>query len=333
MNNSILVSVIVPAYNSEKTIQRCMESILSQTYKNIELVIIDDCSKDDTENVIKKQSDARIRYFKNVYNSGVSESRNMGIKKSRGDYVMFVDADDTLRPNAVEKMLSIIREKNIEIVKCCITKIYKNTEVTEQNYELSDRALSFNRKEDRRLLLSIFFEDNATLQCTVPSLMISKEFLDNKGVLFEPQLIMMEDVVFYAELFSRGGRIYFFNEPLYNYYQNAESATHSASNCKNIIEGITITNARLHEILGKNPNIDLKHICILAHYISENYYHYKKLYIPDKVKYIALNARNAKTTIKQRIIIYSILNNRSNLIRIKAKIRHIKQRIGKKEVL
>ncbi|KZD14628.1 glycosyltransferase family 2 protein [Oenococcus oeni] len=99
-----LVTVVVPAYNVEKFIQKTIKSILNQNYSNIELIVINDHSTDGTLGAIKKAalSDKRIRLISNAFNQGLSNSRNIGIKSAHGKYIEFVDGDDRLK-----KMLSI----------------------------------------------------------------------------------------------------------------------------------------------------------------------------------------------------------------------------------
>ena len=102
----LLVSIIIPTYNRETKISRAINSVVNQTYKNWELIIIDDGSKDDTKNVIKPYlKDKRIKYFYQK-NSGVASARNLGIKKSTGEYLAFLDSDDECLNNRIEKQLS-----------------------------------------------------------------------------------------------------------------------------------------------------------------------------------------------------------------------------------
>lgn len=108
MNKKILVSIIVPAYNAEKYIEDCLKSIIEQTYSDIEVVVVDDGSTDSTcDKVLKiSEDDDRIKYFSKK-NSGVSSARNLGIDKSKGDYLFFVDADDSLEKDCIEYYISL----------------------------------------------------------------------------------------------------------------------------------------------------------------------------------------------------------------------------------
>ncbi len=115
MNNlkDVLVSIITPVYNSEKYIGETIESVLSQTYKNWELIIADDCSKDNTAGVISKFTDPRIKYFKLKNNSGAAVARNQALERAKGKYIAFLDADDMWKPEKLEKQLNFMINNNI----------------------------------------------------------------------------------------------------------------------------------------------------------------------------------------------------------------------------
>jgi glycosyltransferase involved in cell wall biosynthesis len=100
-----LVSVIMPAYNGEKFIGKAIESVLSQTYSNLELIIIDDCSIDKTRSVIQSFTDPRIRFFENKDNSGIAYTTNEAIKASVGEYIALLDDDDIAMPDRLEKQV------------------------------------------------------------------------------------------------------------------------------------------------------------------------------------------------------------------------------------
>lgn len=108
----MLVSVIMPAFNSQKFIHSSIESVLSQTYQNLELIVIDDYSSDFTESIVKSFAlkDSRVKYYKNSMNFGVSESRNVGIYNAVGEFISFIDSDDLWFPNKLEKQLLMYSE-------------------------------------------------------------------------------------------------------------------------------------------------------------------------------------------------------------------------------
>lgn len=107
-----LVSVIMPSYNTGKFIEKSVESVLSQTYENWELIIVDDCSTDNTDDVLKPYlSDARIKYFKNDRNCGAAVSRNYALQKAKGKWIAFLDSDDLWTPNKLREQIGFM-ERN-----------------------------------------------------------------------------------------------------------------------------------------------------------------------------------------------------------------------------
>lgn len=112
-----LCSVVMPAYNSEKYIAEAIESVIKQTYTNWELLIINDCSTDNTEEIIKSylQKDTRIKLIKQKENQGVANARNTGIEKAKGRYIAFLDADDYWNKEKLQKQIQILQTSNADI--------------------------------------------------------------------------------------------------------------------------------------------------------------------------------------------------------------------------
>ena len=108
-----LVSVIMPSYNTGKFIKETVESVLAQTYTNWELLIVDDCSTDNTDEVMKEYlSDSRVKYFKNEKNSGAAVSRNKALREASGKWIAFLDSDDLWLPNKLQKQISFMEEND-----------------------------------------------------------------------------------------------------------------------------------------------------------------------------------------------------------------------------
>ena len=114
MNQRPLVSVIIPTYNRESLLKDAILSVLMQTYQNLELIIIDDCSKDNTSGVVVKFNDVRVKYVKHDKNKGFSATRNTGIKNASGDCVLILDDDDLMAPYALEKLVKKMNQSTIE---------------------------------------------------------------------------------------------------------------------------------------------------------------------------------------------------------------------------
>lgn len=117
------ISIIIPIYNAEKYLKRCIDSVVNQTKKELEIILINDGSNDNSENVIKKYKDERIKYFKNK-NQGIGKTRNFGIEKATGKYMMFLDSDDFLDLDACKKMYDKAIKDKLDIVVCNYYKIF-----------------------------------------------------------------------------------------------------------------------------------------------------------------------------------------------------------------
>ena len=119
MQNEILISVVMPNYNGYRFVEQAIDSVLSQTYKNFELLVVDDYSKDDSLSLIqqKAQSDNRIRVIALEHNAGVANARNVGIKEAKGEYIALLDNDDLWTEDKLERQL-LIAQKGADIVYC-----------------------------------------------------------------------------------------------------------------------------------------------------------------------------------------------------------------------
>lgn len=202
--NKDLISIIVPAYNVEKYIDKCIESLINQTYENIEIIIINDGSSDDTEKKVKKYKDKRIKYYKNE-NQGIGKTRNFGIEVSTGEYLMFVDSDDFLDLDACFLLHDKIIKEKLDIVVCDFYKIYDNLDKEEvllgnfYNSSLEDNPKLINiinLSPWNKIYRSSIIKNNKI------------KFVENKKY---------EDVPFVTEILKRAKKIGKINKPL-NYY-------------------------------------------------------------------------------------------------------------------
>lgn len=108
-----LVSIIMPSWNTAQFIAESIQSVINQTYKNWELLIVDDCSTDDTDNIVEPfLTDARIKYFKNEKNSGAALTRNRAMREAKGEWIAFLDSDDLWMPEKLEKQIRFMNEHN-----------------------------------------------------------------------------------------------------------------------------------------------------------------------------------------------------------------------------
>ena len=110
------VSIVIPVYNVEKYICRCIDSVLAQSYKNFEVVVVDDQSPDRSIELVESYQSEKIRIIRHVQNRGLPASRNTGVKHCHGDYLLFLDSDDFLKPHALEKCIAIAQDHQSDIV-------------------------------------------------------------------------------------------------------------------------------------------------------------------------------------------------------------------------
>lgn len=128
----IKVSIIVPVYNEEKRINRCIDSLLAQDYDNIEIIVVNDGSTDNTINVLKQYDDKITVISKK--NGGQGSARNLGIKTSNGNYLMFVDGDDYISKTMVRKLVNVVEEEKADIAVCDLYKVLNNENVYFKNF-------------------------------------------------------------------------------------------------------------------------------------------------------------------------------------------------------
>lgn len=151
MNQDFKISIIIPAYNVQNYISRCLESLINQTYKNLEIIVINDGSKDNTLNIINEfaKKDNRIIVI-NQENKGVSDSRNAGLKKVTGTYITFVDSDDWLDNNSCEEMINYLISNNADIAMFGYIREYENNSIPKALFNENERV--FNKEEIMKYL-------------------------------------------------------------------------------------------------------------------------------------------------------------------------------------
>lgn len=195
-----MISIIVPIYNAELYLRECIESILNQTYKDIELILVDDGSTDSSSFICNEyvSNDSRVKYFYKE-NSGVSNARNFGIDKASGDYLMFIDSDDYLCDNTVLSKCYNIISKN-ELVMPIFNHIFKNNDNS-----LTKASECIINNPTREELMAIVI--SATYQNTrIPPMfravwgkLYSKNIIDKYNIRFHNDIYLGEDSVFVME--------------------------------------------------------------------------------------------------------------------------------------
>lgn len=214
-----IVSVIIPIYNCEKYINNCVEMLLGQTYKHLEIILVNDGSKDGSGKICQ---DLENRYSNIVYieqnNQGAASARNNGLKHSTGEYIMFVDADDGVKNTIIEVLLDEMDE-DTDIV-CCAYEILGSS-TKEAMFNKPFKALSMKEKEPLFLQLMDYTYGHAQNSATaigVPwAKLFRRRFLSENNICFDLGLRRMQDNVFVMEAFVCARAIKYIQEYLYLY--------------------------------------------------------------------------------------------------------------------
>ncbi len=198
------ISIIVPIYNAEKYLNKCIKSLINQTKEELEFILVNDGSIDTSEEIVKSYKDKRIKYFKNP-NQGIGKTRNFGIDKATGKYIMFLDSDDYLREDACKTLYNKAEEEKLDLVICNFYREEEDKPLEEiKMKEFNNTTL----KENKNLLLDINLSPWNKLY--------KRSLLEKNKIKFVEDL-KYEDAPFVIEAMYKAKKIGLVNKPL-NYY-------------------------------------------------------------------------------------------------------------------
>lgn len=214
------LSVIVPVYNTSKYLKKCLDSILNQTFQDIELILVDDGSTDNSYSILEEY---KKKYPKKIVllqkeNGGQGSARNLGLKHAKGDYITFVDSDDTIDKNMYDEMYNLAIKRKYDIVVCGLQDYYEQNNSTQE--------ISLNLKEE----VSI---PEALLK-SVPSV-VNKIYHRSlfKNMLFN-ETIWYEDFPYSMELIVNAKKIGYIDKPFYQYFHRVKSTMHNENITRNL---------------------------------------------------------------------------------------------------
>lgn len=246
------ISIIVPVYCAESYLERCVESILSQTEKNLELILVDDGSIDNTGKMCDDfaRKDARVVVI-HQENSGVSIARNKGLAIARGEYIGFVDSDDWIEKNMYERLLKTVKKTDAEIVVCDALTVQSNTEKILDTIPplLQNTTLKKEEINSETLL----YLAGAVWRCVY-----KKDLIKINSIEFPAGIKMSEDRIFNILCMGYAKKIAYLKESYYNRFINLESVVHSfhADYFKLVKDAYYSTQVALD--IAWNENIELK---------------------------------------------------------------------------
>lgn len=220
MIDKIKVSFIIPCYNVEKYIFKCIESIINQSEKNIEVICIDDGSTDNTYEILNKyaKEDNRLKIIKKE-NGGVASARNMGIINASGEFIMFVDGDDYVDKKIAKEMYMVAKREEADIVKCNRYDVYLKP------YKIIKRKALYNEEtvipKERYSEIYIDFLKRAKLGSCWMSL-IRRDIIIDNNIMFNENLKCDEDVVFLFQAFTESKKFVYIPDAYYYYVRHGQ---------------------------------------------------------------------------------------------------------------
>ena len=250
-----LVSIIVPVYNSEDRLKYCVDSIINQTYENIEIILVNDGSTDNSKTICEEyeENDKRIIVV-NKNNGGPNSARKEGFSRSKGDFVMFVDSDDWLSCDAISDLVGLFSKNNVDIIKYCI--------VTEPSKNIVGKILGDKnrtkilKKEDA--LFVLYSSDNLNSLC---SQIYRRSVINAED--FYLDISHGEDYLTNIAIYKKIDRILIVNEVYYHYFDNNKSNTKTVDlnainrniNEINNVYDIIMSDIRAHNFSDRDKSI------------------------------------------------------------------------------
>ena len=250
-----LISVIVPAYNIAQYLPRCLDSILNQTYNNLEVIVISDGSTDGTNEVIKKyaEKDNRILpIFKE--NSGVSDTRNKGLDIAKGDYIAFVDGDDYIEPDMYETLLNNLFENDADISHCGYQMVFPSR--IDYYYNTGKKVIQDNLEGIRDVIVGDYVEPSPCIK------IYKKEVLAN--VRMPKDIKINEDVLFNFYAFCKSNKSVYEDKPFYHYILRKGSAATSKVNDNKLFDPIKVRK-EIFEYCCNNYGVEIQSLAYTSY--------------------------------------------------------------------
>ena len=245
------VSIIIPCYNVEKYLEDCLSSVVSQTYNNLEIIVINDGSSDSTPKIVDKFSalDSRIIAI-HQENRGVSESRNLGIKKSSGEYICFIDSDDKVLPQYIERMVEYINNEQADIICTSMSFLHGNVQTTNPE-TLPNKKTEFN--SPKQYLISLLNNEMDWMTgISACGKLYRKQCIEEISF---PQNRVCEDAYILYDYLSHSKKTVIIPESLYIYRKCENSISHSITE-KYVLDNL-VWKTRLLSIYNKETDNDI----------------------------------------------------------------------------
>ena len=237
MPNKPEVSLIIPVYNVESYLKQCLDSVINQTFKDIEIIIVNDCSCDSSLQIIKEyqQKDERIVLINLQENKGQGNARNEGLKIAKGNYITFIDSDDWVRVDYIETLYKTIKEHNVDLA---IANISTYNNITGKISHIKFPPTIYNNLNTKAIKSIILKQRMIWSSC---SKIYKKSFILNNNIFFKQ--ILMEDILFNYEVILKTDNIILTDKNLYYYrikrnLSTMENKSNRIYSCVNVFKNI-----------------------------------------------------------------------------------------------
>ncbi len=240
------ISIIIPVYNVEKYINKCINSVLEQTYKNLEIILVDDGSTDNSGNICDefKKKDKRIKVIHKI-NGGLSSARNAGIECATGNYIGFVDSDDYIETDMFETLCSLIKQYKADISIVSLYEVYNNKIISVRN---SGKLELFTKIEAMKELLT-----DRKIKSYACNKLFKKELFQNVKY---PISKNFEDIATTLLLFEQSNKVVLLQQPKY-YYQRRDDSITGVKNYKTYKDKLDVSYEKFMYLDGKYKELDI----------------------------------------------------------------------------
>lgn len=263
-------SIVIPVYNVEKYLDKCLNSIVEQTYKDFEVIVINDGSPDNSQDIIEDyvKRDSRFQVFQKE-NGGVSDARNYGVEYSRGDYLLFIDSDDYVEKDLLNELSKVLRKKRYDIVK------FKMLLVKENGDFLEGKEETFESKELN--LKEILEQPRSDLAC---SYCYNLEFWNNHSFRFTKGKVH-EDFGLVPFILYQSTNRYYLDYYGYNYVQREGSIMHGSEKITRRVQDMLSHFDTLYELIQKGTSLNDEYKKEIISYIANGVI-YNAKYLEDR---------------------------------------------------
>ncbi|MCL1946740.1 MAG: glycosyltransferase [Chitinivibrionia bacterium] len=281
------ISVIIPVYNAEKYLEKCIDSVLLQTFTDFECILIDDGSPDNSGKICDgyAKKDERIKVV-HQENGGVSCARNAGLDIAQGEWITFIDSDDWVDENYLELMYNNAINKTCDLSICGLRSIDKNGKLIIESKQYP--VMFFDKVSAKKILFGFEYFTTATV-----SKLVNRKYIYENNIRFDMEVKVCEDGLFWFEIIDKIDRVLYDSTPCYNYMRNENSALNSTMAVDKYMTNYIAT--RKMAQIEKNRSVLRKiksYEALVAHYLCDILLQ-RDIFIKEKYKFYRKHLLNS----------------------------------------